>query len=444
MAASQRDGQRTGPSHGRAWPILAMAAIPAAAGCGLLLADMSAWLAASGGAAVGVVLSLLACGRTASPASDQTTHAAAQEPQPPTTATESVLRRATEVRCAERTAILEALTDAVILVDLHGETRFANRIACEMLGDSVAVAGTRSAIDALPPQVLRAVQGVGSGERRRIECDLRNADATPVVITVAGVREGSEHLAAIVVRNVRSEREADRMKSEFVSKASHELRTPLSSLRAYAEMLADDEVHDERQRKEFTDIILAETARLGALVDRMLDIGRIESGMARATFEQVDVSALAEECVAAQQVDATRRGISLTLGRRSAGALAGADRNLLKQVMLNLLSNALKYTPEHGTVTVEVDLDNLARSVVVSVRDTGLGIPPHAIPRLFGKFYRVENHEKVAKGTGLGLNLCRNIVETTHGGQIGVDSQVGVGSRFWFAIPLEQAGRKAA
>jgi signal transduction histidine kinase len=78
------------------------------------------------------------------------------------------------------------------------------------------------------------------------------------------------------------------------------------------------------------------------------------------------------------------------------------------------------------------------------VRDNGLGIPAHAIPQLFGKFFRVENHEKVAKGTGLGLNLCRNIVEAVHGGQIGVDSQVGVGSRFWFAIPLEQAGRKAA
>lgn len=148
--------------------------------------------------------------------------------------------------------------------------------------------------------------------------------------------------------------------------------------------------------------------------------------------------------MAAQQVDAVRRGIALGMGRRSAGALASADRNLMKQVMLNLLSNALKYTPAKGTVTVEVDIDNLARSVVVSVRDTGLGIPEHAIPRMFGKFFRVENHEKVAKGTGLGLNLCRNIVETTHGGQIGVDSQVGVGSRFWFAIPLEQAGRKAA
>jgi signal transduction histidine kinase len=117
---------------------------------------------------------------------------------------------------------------------------------------------------------------------------------------------------------------------------------------------------------------------------------------------------------------------------------------MLKRVVLNLLSNALKYTPSGGSVRVEVDVDSLARSVVFSVRDTGLGIPAHAIPRLFGKFYRVEQHERVAKGTGLGLNLCRNIVETVHGGQIGVESELGAGSRFWFAIPIEQAGRKAA
>ena len=448
MEASRRVRNTGSAGAGRGFPLLALVAVPAAAGAGLLLDGTASWLVAAGAAAVGVTMALASSQRAAGDPSANDAGPASPAPS----AAESVLRRATEVRCAERTAILEGLTDAVILVDAHGETRYANRAACEMLGAQAGVAGTRAAIDALPPQVLRAVQGVAAaqaGERRRIECELRNADQTPVVIAVASVRAGSEPggadaLAAISVRNVRAEREADRMKSEFVAKASHELRTPLSSLRAYAEMLADGEVADEAQRAEFAGIILSETGRLGALVDRMLDISRIESGMARANFEQVDLCAMADECVAAQQVDAVRRGIALAVGRRCAGAVALADRNLIKQVMLNLLSNALKYTPEKGTVSVEVDIDNLARSVVVSVRDTGLGIPDHAIPRLFGKFYRVENHEKVAKGTGLGLNLCRNIVEAMHGGQIGVDSQVGVGSRFWFAIPLEQAGRKAA
>ena len=443
MGPSEQDRSGDGAMRaaGAAW--LLPAVVPVIAVAAIALDGMPAWIVAAGAAATAVAAALALGGRSpASSACAQPVSAA-----PAADPAGDLLRRAIEVRCAERTAILEHLADAVMLVDGHGETRFANAPARDMLGAAAATPGTRGAVESLPPQVLRAVQGVASsplGERRRIECELRNQDQTPVVITVTAVRPEPDALAAIVVRNVRAEREADRMKSEFVAKASHELRTPLSSLRAYAELLADGEVADDAERTRFANVILAETARLGALVDRMLDISRIESGMARANFESVDLSALAEECVDAQRVDAERRGLALSMGRRSAGAHAVADRTLLKQVLLNLLSNAIKYTPEGGSVSVEVDLDNLARSVVVSVRDTGLGIPPHAVPRLFGKFYRVENHEKVAKGTGLGLNLCRNIVEATHGGQIGVDSQVGVGSRFWFAIPLEQAGRKAA
>ncbi|MEY3026105.1 MAG: Sensor histidine kinase YycG [Planctomycetota bacterium] len=425
---------------GHAWP--ALAAVAAAALGSTLLDGLPGWII-GGGAGLAAVLVL---GLTRGFRSDEASPLPAPAVPAPEAA-ESLLRRAIEVRCDERTAILEHFVDGVLLVDAHGETRYANRAARELLGPEAGTVGTRGAVDALPPQVLRAVQGVASshaGERRRVECELRNEDATPVVIVITLVKEGSEALAAIIVRNVRAEREADRMKSEFVAKASHELRTPLSSLRAYAELLADGEVTDEAQRAEFAGIILGETARLGSLVDRMLDISRIESGMARANLEETDLAAMAAECVASQQVDAGRRGIALSFARGCAGAVAPVDRSLIRQVMLNLLSNALKYTPEGGRVEVEVDIDNLARSIVVSVRDTGLGIPAHAVPRLFGKFYRVENHEKVAKGTGLGLNLCRNIVEGTHGGQIGVDSEVGVGSRFWFAIPLEQAGRKAA
>ncbi|MBI1304047.1 MAG: PAS domain-containing protein [Phycisphaera sp.] len=359
-------------------------------------------------------------------------------------AAKDVLLRAIEVRSTERTAILDAIADGVILVDLHGETRFANKAAGAMLGENATVAGTRDAIGALPPQVLRAVQAVveaGGTERRRLEAELRDHASTPVVIHVSVVRGHSESLAAIMVRDVRSEREADRMKSEFVAKASHELRTPLASPRAYAELLADGEVGDDAQRREFAGIILSETNRLGALVDRMLDIGRIESGMARATLEQVDFGELGRQCVEEQQGEANRRMIALKLSRAERAAVAQADRPLMKQVILNLLSNALKYTPDGGEVSLEIDTDNLARAVVVSVKDNGLGIPEHALPRLFGKFYRVENHERIAKGTGLGLNLCRNIVEAMHGGQIGVDSKVGVGSRFWFAIPMDQSAR---
>ena len=120
------------------------------------------------------------------------------------------------------------------------------------------------------------------------------------------------------------------------------------------------------------------------------------------------------------------------------------DRGMLYQVVLNLLSNAVKYTPEGGRVTVSADSDNLTRCVLVSVSDTGLGIPPDALDKVFDKFYRVENYKRVAKGTGLGLSLCKHIVETLHNGQIGVESKLGMGSKFWFTVPMRYAGSRVA
>lgn len=359
-----------------------------------------------------------------------------------------VLRtRAIELRAEERSRLLDALSDAVLLVDTHGETRFVNEAAIARFGADAAVAGTRRAFDQLPTHVRNALLGLASCselERRRFEFDWSGDRMSPVVLQAARTGSGRDALVAVVIRDVRSEREADRMKTEFVSKASHELRTPLSSLRAYAEMIVDGEYRDEAERDHFMRIIVDESERLAGLVDRMLDISRIESGIARAELAPTDIAAICSACVDEQQGHAMRRGIALSLARATAGATVPADAGLLKQVVLNLISNAIKYTPEGGHVEVEVDFDALAREVVVSVRDNGLGIPPEALPRLFGKFYRVDGHEKVAKGTGLGLNLCRNIVEGMHSGKIGVDSEVGHGSRFWFAIPAEPAARKAA
>ena len=279
MAATRREGQRelTGPGS-KALTALVLMAIPGAAALGALLDGTPSWIVAFGAASIASMVALASIARWGTAQhpdhADGGQETGASSAPMRSSGSEEVLRRATEVRCAERTAILENLSDAVVLVDAHGETRFANLAARRMLGEQAGVAGTRAAIDALPPQVLRAVQGVAAaaaGERRRIECELRDANATPVVIGVTGVREGSDGLATIVVRDVRAEREADRIKSDFVAKASHELRTPLSSLRAYAEMLADGEAKDEAERQHFAGVILAETARLGALVARMLD-----------------------------------------------------------------------------------------------------------------------------------------------------------------------------
>ena len=235
------------------------------------------------------------------------------------------------------------------------------------------------------------------------------------------------------------------MKSEFVSKASHELRTPLSSMRAYVEMLVDGEAQDEETRQEFYGIIQAETDRLARLVDNMLNISRIEAGIFEVERDMVDVQELVERAVQTIEPQARSRGQALHTEIAPIGAIVEGDADMLQQVVLNLLSNAVKYTPEGGRITVSVDSDTLTRSVHVAVSDTGLGISPRDAEQVFEKFYRVENYKRVAKGTGLGLNLCRHIIERVHRGQIGLESTLGMGSRFWFSIPMSnEAARVAA
>lgn len=319
---------------------------------------------------------------------------------------------------------------------------------------------------------------------------------------------GSAHSAAApvagvvtILHDLTREREVSQMKSDFVSKASHELRTPLSSIRAYVEMLVDGEAADEEARQEFYRVIQTETDRLGRLIDNMLNISRIEAGIVQIHREQVDLRALIARAINTMEPTAGEKNIVIhglgleaaatneapqhhtlkpqttSLTPHASSLRVEGDPDMLYQVILNLLSNAVKYTPEGGRVTVTADAEGIGMvrgpkpdargqksevrgqgagrltldhgpltspSVVVSVSDTGLGIPPEAMPKLFDKFFRIENYKRMAKGTGLGLSLCKHIVETVHHGQIGVESKLGAGSKFWFSIPMRYAGKKAA
>lgn len=218
------------------------------------------------------------------------------------------------------------------------------------------------------------------------------------------------------------------------------MRTPLSSIRAYVEMLVDGEATDEDSRREFYAIMQNETDRLGRLIDNMLNISRIEAGIVQVEREPVDFKSLIDRAIATLEPQAGAKKITLHAKKAPVDLTVEGDSDMLYQMVLNLLSNAVKYTPDGGRVTVSADSDNLTRTVLLSVSDTGLGIPPDALPKLFDKFFRVENYKRVAKGTGLGLSLCKHIVETVHHGQIGVESTLGLGSKFWCTIPMRYAG----
>jgi len=370
-----------------------------------------------------------------------------------------IRHRVSEAERRQSEAVLHALRDAVIVTSAFSDVVLANEAAGRLFGFDPAEAIHQPLERVIRDDRLRQIirdtsETANFAERRHIEHDLRVPDGAakgelvPRVfdVTLACVENHKHEVAGVVtiLHDLTRVREISQMKSDFVSKASHELRTPLSSIRAYVEMLVDGEADDEAARQEFYRIIQNETDRLGRLIDNMLNISRIEAGIVQIERENCDFQALIKRAVNTLEPQAREKQITLITKLAEVDLTVEGDADMLYQVVLNLVSNAVKYTPDGGRVTVAADSDNLTRCVVLSVSDTGLGIPPDAIPKLFDKFYRVENYKRVAKGTGLGLSLCKHIVETLHNGQIGVESELGMGSKFWASIPMRYAGSQAA
>jgi len=242
--------------------------------------------------------------------------------------------------------------------------------------------------------------------------------------------------AVAVLHDITREKEISQMKNDFVGHVSHELKTPLASITAYSEMLVDGEAADEETRREFYSVIQTQAKRLNRLIDDILNTSRIESGLIKINKEPINLAILIEEQLQMIRSYAEEKNIKVTRQKPIVFDQVNVDRDMISQVIVNLLSNAVKYTPSGGSVRVETKVDEVESLVRVSVADTGVGIPDDEIDHVFDKFYRVGVNKKQAKGTGLGLNLVKQIVEKLHDGRVFVESQVGVGSTFGFELPL--------
>ncbi len=344
-------------------------------------------------------------------------------------------------------AILNAMSDAVIVTDAFNEMALANEAAARILRFGLEASLHRPIDDVLSDSILvklikDAREGADPSLRRHVEHKVgSNGQAVVFDVALASVtqpgRTPPEPCGVVtILRDVTREKEIAEMKSDFVSSVSHELRTPLSSIKAYLEMLIDGEAHDEQTRAEFYGIIQSEATRLSRLIDNILNISRIESGVVKVQREHVSIPALIKEAIDVMQPQARAKEIALQEVPTPLFFQVFADKDMIYQATLNLISNAIKYTPNGGKVTISVDVDEHDRLVSVAVQDTGVGISPEAQTHLFQKFYRVAEHKKMAKGTGLGLNLVKQIVETVHGGKVSVKSEAGKGSTFTFSLPL--------
>jgi two-component system phosphate regulon sensor histidine kinase PhoR len=347
-------------------------------------------------------------------------------------------------RGANTEAIIYSIRDAVIVVDESDKLLMANEAAGRLFNFDFNSSQHKLISELIDRDKSEFVdflshsrQSKGGAIRKEIEFV---TDATPKIFDciVSCVYDQDQQTSGVVavLHDITREKQIQQMKNDFVSHVSHELKTPLASITAYTEMLADGEANDEQTRQEFYSVIQNQAQRLNRLIENILNSSRIESGLIKVNKETASLTMLIEEQLQMIKGYAEEKNIEVIGQKPIVFDQVNVDKDMIREVIVNLLSNAVKYTPSGGSVKIETEVDEIESLARVSVTDTGVGIPEDEIEHVFDKFYRVGANKKQAKGTGLGLNLVKQIVEKVHGGRVFVTSQVGAGSTFGFELPL--------
>ncbi len=233
--------------------------------------------------------------------------------------------------------------------------------------------------------------------------------------------------------NLEAERRLERLQDDFVATISHELRTPLGFIKGYATTLLRDDINWDREtRDEFLTIIDEETDRLRELIDNLLDSSRLQSGTLRMEFQPIRLDTMLRDM--ALRARSFHENLTIELNIKTTGVQVNADPTRMAQVFDNLLGNALKYAPGSE---VAITLNTEGDIAHIKLSDTGPGIPPDHINNIFNRFYRVPNQKSSVRGTGLGLFICRRIINA-HDGEIWAESEVGKGTTFHITLPYER------
>jgi two-component system phosphate regulon sensor histidine kinase PhoR len=341
-------------------------------------------------------------------------------------------------------AIIYSIRDAVIVVDESNRLLMANEAAGKLFGFDYKEAQLRSVEQLISKDkkefatFLRKSRDIKARATRKELQFVKGDHVRTFDCIVSCVHDRREQVcgAVAVLHDITREKEISQMKNDFVSHVSHELKTPLASIMAYSEMLADGEANDEKTQKEFYSIIQSQANRLSRLIEDILNTARIESGLIKIDKKPLSLTILIQEQLGMIKGFAEEKNIEVVGQEPIVFDQVNVDRDMMAQVVVNLLSNAVKYTPAGGRVEIKTEVDDTANVARVKVTDTGVGIPEDEVEHVFDKFYRVGANKKQAKGTGLGLNLVKQIVEKVHSGKVFVTSKVGEGSTFGFELPL--------
>ncbi len=349
-----------------------------------------------------------------------------------------------ELQYMQSLAILDHVSDGILLTNGYGELTMANQAAEELLGFR-RNESFRKDIDEIISDggLCKLIHDARTREDKTPQnivehsLDSQNRPRT-LRVTLSSLGGKTEALTGVVVilRDISSQREADRNKIDFVSNISHELKTPLASIKSYVDMLIDGEVKDEIRIREFYETIGSEADRLHRMIEQILSFSRIESAAVTVLREPVSMTAVIKRAVGGIFQQVLAKNITFQQELAPVYYQIEADYDLICQAVQNILSNAVMYTPSEGKVIINASVDEGKDIGVIQITDTGVGIAPEELPRIFQKFYRVHANMKLAPGTGLGLPLAKYIVEDIHGGKLSVTSQPGEGSCFRLELPL--------
>jgi two-component system phosphate regulon sensor histidine kinase PhoR len=339
---------------------------------------------------------------------------------------------------AKTTAILDAMVEGVIAVDGQEHILLMNERARAMFGLGSARGEGKPFLEVIRNADLHEIFR-GVGEASPVSREVVLTSPAPRILGINAVRlglAGDRTGVVMVLHDVTALRQLERVRTEFVANVSHELRTPLTAIQGYLETLLSGALEERENARRFLEIVLRHSERLGRLLNDLTDLSNIELGKVTLRRESVRVAEVVASVLAIIGPRAAQTRVAVTANILAALPAVSADRDRLVQVLINLVDNAVKYTPEGGSVTVTAH-DVGDGTIEVAVADTGIGIPPADLPRITERFYRVDKaRSRELGGTGLGLAIVKHLV-VAHGGELRIESEPERGTTVRFTLPLE-------
>jgi len=327
--------------------------------------------------------------------------------------------------------ILAALDDAVIVVGPTEEVRSVNDAALALFPTTLVTMHGRRVIEITGDYEIAALVRDCLRTHERQEGRVELVSSGRIVRAVAVPLDTDEGTCLLLARDVTEVQHLQTVRREFVANVSHELRTPLGIIRNYIEALLDGGLEAPGLAEDWLPKMLHEVEELTQLVNELLDLSRLESGRVQPKLVPLDLASLMRDAVDRLETQAERADITLTVAASAALPPVIGDRQMLEGALVNLIHNAVKFTPGGGTITVGATESDT--TVALWVEDTGIGIASEHLPRLFERFYK-EDRARSGRGTGLGLAIVKHVA-LVHGGRVQVESQPGRGSRFTMFLP---------